>query len=170
VPTTTQPTYAEVLGVPPVLEDRVRPVFIDVNGHMNVRHHLDYGATGADVVCRDAGIDDGYRAQRRMGVFTAEHHLRYFSEMHEDDPFSVHTLLLERSARAGHLLSLILDHRREVLSCAVEIALVHVDMDTRRAVPFPDDVAGVLDGWIARSAEVTWALPLSGAIAVRSGR
>jgi acyl-CoA thioester hydrolase len=166
-PTTQQqPTYAEVLAVPPVVEDHVSSAFIDANGHMNVRHYLDYGAHGADMICRDVGIDDDYRTTRRLGVFTAEHHIRYFSEMHEGDPFSVHTLFLERSGRAGHLLSLILDRRREVLSCTVEITIVHVDLDTRRPIPYPDDVASALDGWVARSA-VPWPVPLSGTMGLR---
>lgn len=165
--TTPQPTYAEVLGVPPVIEDRVAPAYIDANGHMNVRHYLDYGATGADVICRDVGIDDDYRAERRMGVFTAEHHIRYFSEMHDGNPFSVHTLFLERSTRAGHLISFILDREREVLSCTIEIALVHMDLDTRRPVPVPDDVAAGFDRWIARTADVGFPIPLSGAMGIR---
>lgn len=166
-PTTQQPTYAEVRTVPPVLEGRVASGYIDANGHMNVRHYLDYGAHGADVICRDAGVDDDYRNGRRMGVFTAEHHIRYFSEMHENDPFSVHTLFLERSSRAGHLMSFILDERRSVLSCTVEITIVHVDLDTRRPVPFPDDVALRFDAWVKVAQGVRWPIPLSGAMGLR---
>jgi acyl-CoA thioester hydrolase len=164
---TQVPTYEQVLALPPVIETRVAPDYIDYNGHMNVRHYLSYGATGADVVVRDAGIDDAYRAERRMGVFTAEHHIRYYAEMHDDDPFSVHTLFLERSARAGHLLSFILDRRREQLSCSVEIVLVHVDLDTRRSVPFPEDVAAGFDRWIDRDAGRDLPLPLNGAMGLR---
>lgn len=161
------PSYDEVLALPPVLESHVAPEFIDENGHMNVRHYLDYGARGADVICRGVGIDDEYRAIRRMGLFTAEHHIRYYSEMHEGDPLSVHTLFLERSARAGHLMSLLLDRRRQVLACTVEIAVVHVDLDTRRALPYPDDVAVGIDAWIRTARSVTWPVPLSGAIGLR---
>jgi acyl-CoA thioester hydrolase len=102
-----------------------------------------------------------------MGVFTAEHHIRYYSEMHEGDPFSVHTLFLERSARAGHLMSFILDRGREVLSCTIEIVLVHVDLDTRRSVPFPDDVAAGFDRWIDRDAGVGLPIPLNGGMGLR---
>jgi acyl-CoA thioester hydrolase len=167
LPTTQPPSYDEVLALPPVREDRVSPDFIDENGHMNVRHYLDYGARGADRICRDVGIDDDYRATRRMGLFTAEHHIRYYRELHEGDPLSVHTLFLERSSRAGHMMSLILDRRRQVLACTVEIAVVHVDLDSRRSVPYPDDVATGIDGWIARAQDVPWPMPLSGAIGLR---
>lgn len=162
------PSYQQVLKIEELLAGTVDPDFIDVNGHMNIRHYLDYGATSADVICRRVGIDDAYRAQRRMGVFTAEHHIRYFSEMHEAGTFSVHTLFLGRSAKAGHLLAFILDRDREVLACTVEIILVHVGMDTRRPLDFPDDIAESIDAWVTEAAKVTWPIPLSGAMGLRS--
>ena len=161
------PSYEQVLELPALLEGTVDPDFIDVNGHMNIRHYLDYGATSADVMIRQAGIDDDYRAERRMGVFTAEHHIRYFGEMHEGEKFSVHTRFLERSDKVGHLLACILDRTHEVLACTLEIILVHVDMDTRRPVGFPDDIAAGLDRWIAESQQATWPAPLSGSMGIR---
>ena len=167
MPGPTLPSYDDVLALPAVLEGKVEPAFIDVNGHMNIRHYLDYGATSADAIIRRIGIDDSYRAERRLGVFTAEHHIRYFTEMHEGDTFSVHTLFLDRSARAGHLLAFILDRTDEVLSCTVEIVLVHVDMDTRRSVPFPDDISAGMDKWIDAARLVSWPAPVSGAMGAR---
>jgi acyl-CoA thioester hydrolase len=167
VPAPTLPTYDDVLGLPTLIKDTVPAGFIDVNGHMNIRHYLDYGATGADVICRRVGIDDEYRAQRRMGVFTAEHHIRYVAEMHEGSTFSVHARFLERSSRAGHLISFILDRDREVLSCTVEIVLVHVGMDSRRPVEFPADVAAGLDEEIAAGRAVGWPVPACGVMGIR---
>lgn len=162
------PSYEQVLELEELLSGEVSPDFIDVNGHMNIRHYLDYGATSADVVIRRAGIDDDYRAQRRMGVFTAEHHIRYFNEMHEKGNFSVHTLFLGRSNKAGHLLAFILDRDREVLTCTVEIILVHVGMDTRRPLDFPEDIAAAIDEWVDAAAKISWPIPLSGAMGLRS--
>ena len=168
MPEATLPTYDEVLTtLPPLLEGKVESEFIDVNGHMNIRHYLDYGAASADVMIREIGIDDAYRAERRLGVFTAEHHIRYFTEMHEGDAFSVHTLFLDRSERAGHLLVFILDRTDEVLSCTVEIVLVHVDMDTRRPAPFPEDIRSGIDKWVATARTVPWPVPVSGAMGIR---
>lgn len=161
------PSYEQVLALPALLEGTVTPDFIDVNGHMNIRHYLDAGAVSADMLIRKIGIDDAYRAHRRMGVFTAEHHIRYFTEMHEGDAFSVHPLFLERSAKAGHLIAFIADRVEQVLSCTVEIILVHVGMDTRRPIDFPDDIAAGIDEWVAQAEQVTWPVPLSGAMGIR---
>jgi acyl-CoA thioester hydrolase len=166
---TVLPSCHQVLELPVLLEGEVTPDFIDVNGHMNIRHYLDAGAQGADVMCRQIGIDDAYRAERRLGVFTAEHHIRYFTEMHEGGKFSVHTAYVERSAKAGHLLSFVLDRDAEVLSCTVEIILVGVGMDTRRPADFPPDVAARMDELIHASGQLDWPLPLSGAMGIRRG-
>jgi acyl-CoA thioester hydrolase len=165
--TAALPTYTEVLQLPALVTAEVTTDFIDLNGHMNIRHYLDAGAYSADVICRQVGIDDDYRAKRRLGVFTVEHHIRYFSEMHEGDRFSVHTLLVDRSDKAAHLLSLILDTAAEKLACTVEIMLVGVDMDTRRPAEFPADVGAALDQQLAVSSRLTWRPPVSGAMGIR---
>lgn len=161
------PSYQQVLDLPVLMEGSVAPEFIDVNGHMNIRHYLDYCAHSADVICRRVGIDDAYRSDRRMGVFTAEHHIRYFSEMHEGEKFSVHTRVLDRSTKAAHMLAHLLDRTHERLSCTVEIALVHVGMDSRRPEPFPDDIATALDAWIGESRAADWPAPSCGAMGIR---
>ncbi|MET0698863.1 MAG: hypothetical protein ABWY93_04285 [Mycobacterium sp.] len=46
---------------------------------MNVLHYLDFGSSGADALIRQVGLDDAYGVQGRLGVFTAEHHLRYYA-------------------------------------------------------------------------------------------
>jgi acyl-CoA thioester hydrolase len=165
---TTPPlTYQQVTELPSFLKGEVEPEFIDVNGHMNVRHYLTYGITSADLICRDAGVDEDYRETRRMGVFAVEHHLTYFGEMRLGGLFSVHSRIVERSEKAGHLLSYILDELTQTLSCIVEIMLVHVNMDTRTATPFPPDVAARLDEWVARSDQITWPAQTCGAMAIR---
>jgi acyl-CoA thioester hydrolase len=164
---TPLPSYAQVLDLPTLLDCVVAPDFIDANGHMNIRHYLDAGALSADVLCRQIGIDDDYRGQRRLGVFTAEHHIRYFREMHEGGRFTVHTAFVDRSDKAAHLLSLILDRDAESLSCTVEILVVGVGMDTRRPAAFAGEVAARMDERIAETARLSWPLPLSGAMGIR---
>ncbi|WP_036516780.1 thioesterase family protein [Nocardioides sp. J54] len=162
------PSYHQVLDLPVLHEGDVTPDFIDANGHMNIRHYLDAGAFAADVLLRRIGVDDAYRASRRRGVFTAEHHIRYFTEMHAGGRFSAHTAFVARSAKAGHLLSFILDREHERLSCTVEIIVVAVDLETRRPADFPDDIAGRIDEHVAEATRLAWPLPLSGAMGIRS--
>jgi acyl-CoA thioester hydrolase len=130
------------MQAPVWLEAAVVPEFIDANGHMNIRHYLDLGAHATMVLCEGLGIDDAYRAERRLGVFTTEHHLRYYSDMRIGEKISVHVRLLE-------------------------LALVHVDLETRRAIAFPDDAAAGLDRHLAVEADLEWPAPVCGVMGIR---
>ncbi|QBX55961.1 thioesterase [Nocardioides seonyuensis] len=161
------PSTDQVRAIPHTHDGRVAPQFIDANGHMNVRHYLDAGAMSADRALRDIGVDDEYRERRRLGVFTVEHHIRYLGEMHEGDLFTAHPLVLERSDKAAHFLSFILNQTGDWLAATLEIVTVHVSLDTRRPTPYPDDIAAGFDKWIARRDDVTWQVPVSGSMGVR---
>jgi acyl-CoA thioester hydrolase len=161
------PSVDDVTSLPTRAEGSVGPDFVDANGHMNVRHYLDQAAHGATAWCEQVGIDDAYRGQRRLGVFTSEHHIRYFSEMHEGDRFSVHVAAVDRGEKVVQLASMLVDLTDRVLACCVEILLVHVNMETRRPEILPADVAITIDTELATTAALGWSLPLSGGIRVR---
>lgn len=165
----TVPTTEEVLQIPAAWSDSVHQDWIDMNGHMNIRHYLDLGGMATDQVCRSMGIDDEYRAARRMGVFTAEQHLTYLQEMHLGTPITVHVRLLERSSKVGHMVALIMDRERDRLACIFETVLVHVSMDTRKGLEFPEDVATAYDQIMAREQEtLSWPAPVCGILGPRA--
>ncbi|MFI9411270.1 thioesterase family protein [Nocardia gamkensis] len=161
------PTLDQVMMLPDPVEGVVTGDFIDMNGHMNVVHYLDWGSRGADALVRVAGIDNGYRSQRRMGLFTAEHHLAYYRELRMGDKFSVHARVLDRSDKTVHMMTFLVDQSAGRLSNTLEILLVHVDLDHRRAMALPDDIAVALDHHITDSENLGWAAPTCGAIRIR---
>lgn len=157
------PSPEQVLQVPSSTRGTVEEEWIDRNGHMNIRHYLDIGALATDQVVRAAGIDDDYRADRRMGVFTAEQHLTYLREMRLGTPYSAHVRILDRSAKACHLVALIMDRTHDRLACLFETVLVHVDLQSRSSTAFPEDVAAAYDRLQAEDrARSTWPAPVCG--------
>lgn len=164
------PTYAEVVQLPAVAEGVVAPEHIDANGHMNVRHYLDFDVLATFNLVEEVGVDDEYRARRRMGLFTAEHHLRYHAELQEGDRLTVHARVLERSDKALHLMVLLLDRERELLANTLEVLAVHVDLDTRRATPMPADIAAEFDRLVEQSRALPWDAPTCGAMGLRGSR
>ncbi len=130
-------------------------------------HYLDFGSSTAEVLVRQVGIDDDYRADRRLGLFTAEHHLSYYGELFEHDTVSVHSRVLDRSAKVVHMMSFIVDLGRHRLSATLEMVLVHVDLAVRRPVAIPADIAAGFDRHIAHSSTLWWVAPVCGAMGVR---
>lgn len=165
--TANSPSLEDVLMLPAALKTTVSPDFIDVNGHMNVRHYLELNVNGTLALVERVGIDDAYRAERRMGAFTVEHHLRYLSELHLGEEVTVHPTVLARSGKAVHMMSYLVDATHGRLANTLELVLVHVDMDTRRPVPMPDDVAAGIDELIAVQERLPWTAPTCGAMGVR---
>lgn len=161
------PTAEQIREIPAALSAAVTARHIDDNGHMNVLHYLDLSSQAADVLMRELGVDESYRGDRRLGVFTAEHHLVYYSELRAGDPFTVYVRVLERSDKAMHLMTFLVDDKRDVLSNTLEIMLVHVDLEERRASPVPDDLAAALDRKIAAGNALTWPAPVCGSLRIR---
>jgi acyl-CoA thioester hydrolase len=163
------PSYLAISSIAPVIESRVEPHLTDGNGHMNVRHIYSYGVGGADLLAERSGIGAEYREKRRMSIFAVEHHIQFFSEMQENDAFSVHPLWVDRSERVGHILVFLLNRTTRTLSSILELAVVHVDLDNRSSVPFPPAIAAELDRCRAITRAIPWPIPTSGAVGVRRG-
>lgn len=160
------PSADEVRQLPVHHAGEVGAERIDFNGHMNVLHYLDLAAQGADRMVRDLGIDDGYREQRQLGIFTVEHHLGYHGELRLGDRFTVHGQVLGHSGKAVHKMCYLLDSVRDRLAHTLEIVSVHVDLRTRRTAPFPDDVAAALTAAVDATRGLPWAAPVCGTMGV----
>lgn len=162
------PSYEEVLQLPREVEGFVVPAsFEDENGHMNIRHYLDLGAGALAEVFSRVGITDDYRGSRGLGFFTAEHHLRYLSEMHAGDRVSGHVRILERSEKVVHAMAFLVNDSGRQLAYTLEVIAPHVDLAARRTAPMPDDIARAWDDEIKASAQVAWEAPVCGAMGIR---
>jgi acyl-CoA thioester hydrolase len=163
----TTPTYEQVLELAAQKLRTVPPEYIDENGHMNIGRYFELGGHAAWERClHDLGMDENYIPDRGLSSFTAEHHLRYFAEILEGEELSVHVRLIDRSTKVLHGTSLIVNRSRRLLACTMEFTIVHIDMATRRPVPFPDDVAVLLDAAL-KTDDLAWPAPVCGAMGVR---
>jgi acyl-CoA thioester hydrolase len=160
--TATLPNYDEICGLPATREAIVTPELIDENGHMSTTHYFDLCGVGADGILQRIGINNEYREVRRMGVFAADQHLRYFAELREGEEFSVHPRVLAHSDKAFHVLCLLVNASQRRLACTMETTFVHVNLETRRATPMPVDLVLRLEGRLAEHHALNWDVPLCG--------
>ena len=80
---------------------------------------------------------------------------------------SARVRLLGRSERAAHALVYLLDESHQQLSFVMEEIFLHIDMETRRTAPWPEDIAADLDDRIASDAELPWEPDTSGSLTLR---
>ena len=148
------PPVPLVLDRPAAYDQVVEETFIDQNGHMNIGDYFRLGTWAPWHRLVELGMDETYIPTRGFSFFTVEHHVRYLSELRLGQHFSVHGLLLERTAKTLHGAGVVVDREQDRIACVLEIVYVHIAMAERRAAAFPDDVAGMLDGEIAACAEL----------------
>lgn len=162
----SHPTYDQLAPLPAFAEQPVPMAFEDANGHLNVRHYTGIASEGLDESLVPQGIVHNWPALGHA-CFSAEHHLTYLAEMRTGDRMSVRVRLLGRSERAAHALVYMLDESHQRLSFVMEEIFLHIDMNTRRTAPWPEDVAANLDARIAEDAELPWEPDVSGSMGLR---
>ncbi|MGZ5414243.1 MAG: hypothetical protein ACXWDC_04035, partial [Aeromicrobium sp.] len=66
-------------------------------------------------------------------------------------------------------MSFLVSRSDNLLACTLEVILVHVGMDTRRPVDFPEDIADRIDAAIKDQSQLSWPAPVCGVMGVRRG-
>ncbi|CAA9392462.1 thioesterase family protein [uncultured Nocardioides sp.] len=160
------PPYEQLADLPAYAVQPVPVAFEDANGHLNVRHYTGIASEGLDESLVPQGISQNWPAKGHA-CFSAEHHLVYLAEMRTGDMMSTRVRLLGRSERAVHALVYLLDDSHERLSFVMEEVFLHIDMETRRTAPWPEDVAAALDERIAEDARLPWEPDVSGSMGLR---
>jgi len=124
---------------------RIEPTWIDYNGHLNMAYYHVLFDRAVDEAFALVGIGPGYVERRQHSFFAAEVHARYLRELHAADPVRVTLQLLDCDAKRLHFFEQLFHATDGWVSATSEQLALHVDMEAKKAAPFPDDVAG----WLA---------------------
>lgn len=165
--TTAHPTYDQLRDLPGYTSQSVPAAFEDINGHLNIRHYVGIASEGLDEALARVGIPKNWPTVAGQGVFTAEHHMTYLSELRTGDRISARVRLVGRSERAAHAVVYLVDDTHQVVSYVMEEIFLHIDMASRKTAPWPADVADALDKQIAVEADLDWKPALSGSMTLR---
>jgi acyl-CoA thioester hydrolase len=164
---TSLPTYEQISQIPAIFDRVVPEEYIDENGHMNIGDYFRLCSYALWNTTIEAGLDDRYIEEHHQSMFTVEQHMRYYGELRLGQRFTVHTRLLERSARSVHGMSFVVDQEKRALACTQEATLVHVSTATRSSVDLPEGIGKALDVQIADGNALGWTAPVCGAMGVR---
>ncbi|MGE8688547.1 MAG: thioesterase family protein [Achromobacter sp.] len=130
----------------PALSLAVKPDWIDEYGHMNAAHYVGvFDRHGFELLGR-YGVGSDYTRQTRCGIYTMNIHVAYRREVLADDPLELRLRLLEADDKRLLCLMELIQARDGYLAATMEQLSLHVDLETRRAKPFPSEVAARLAG------------------------
>lgn len=134
-------------------ELRVRPEWIDYNGHLNLAYYIVAFDQGVDKPFERIGIGLDYRKRDELGTFAAETHTLYEREVRENDPLRIVCHILAVDKKRMHMFLEMFHAEEGFRAAAQEILYLHVDLKIRKVAPWPDDVRKKLDAMAALSAQ-----------------
>jgi acyl-CoA thioester hydrolase len=120
--------------------NRVRPEWIDHNGHMNMGYYVVVFDLATDEFFRWFGLDEAHRRARRVTTFALEAHVTYHREVREGDPLRFTTLLLAHDAKRVHYFHQMYHAEQDYLAATNELMSLHVSEETRRGAPMAPEV------------------------------
>ena len=126
---------------------RVQPEWIDYNGHMNMAYYTVLFDQCIDDVFEGFGLGPDYIKARGGSYFTLEAHIHYLREVNLEDPLRVTLQLLDYDSKRCHFYEEMFHETEGWLAAAGEFLSMHVDMNKKRASPFPDDVLAEIDSF-----------------------
>ena len=121
----------------PQYATRIRPEWIDSNGHMNLAYYVVVFDRATDAVFDALGIGDAYRAASGNSCFVVETHTLYEREVIEGEDVVVATRLLGVGAKRLHFVHEMRRAQGGERVALHELLCLHIDMRARRAAPWP---------------------------------
>jgi acyl-CoA thioester hydrolase len=130
----------------------VRREWLDYNGHL---HDASYAIVLSDAheeLLAELGLSMDYRTQQAASMFTVETHLRFLAECSQGQTLTAATVLVAADAKRLRLYSDL--HADRVPVATGESLYVHVDTDTGRSAPLPEDRWDKVAAMLAAHADI----------------
>lgn len=124
---------------------QVEPAWVDYNGHMNMAYYHVLFDRAVDEAFGLVGLGPDYVEEREASFFTAEIHTLYRRELKANDPVRVTLQLVDFDDKRLHCYMEIRHAGEGWVAATSENLSLHVDLDSRKVVPFPGDILHNLD-------------------------
>lgn len=118
---------------------RVIKDWIDYNGHLNLAYYHVIFDRGVDYVFDLLGVGQTYTEKNLGSCFALEVHVHYLQELSLDDELDVHFQLLDFDEKRLHFIQHLYHRDEGFLAATSEQMTLHVNMQSRRAAPFPEE-------------------------------
>ena len=144
-----------MLGTP-VNRGNVLPEWIDINDHMNVAYYILVFDQGVDKLWDRFGISSDYVGRLNNSTFAVESHVTWQREIALDEPYVVTSQVLAFDEKRLHQFMRMYHADAGYLSATAEWMNLHVDLDTRRVAPWPDEILGNISEFAVAQGEQPW--------------
>ncbi len=158
------PTPAQLEPLPILYQGIVPAEYLDVMGHMNVRHYLALFDEAAWNFFAGFGMDQAYYDSKQGGAFALQHFIHYRAEILQNDQLTIRGRMLGRSEKRVHFMLFMVNETQGKLAAVLEDMGSHADLNQRRTSPFPPAIAANIDAILAEHQKLSWQAPVCGVI------
>ena len=130
----------------------VRPEWIDYNGHLNMAYYVLMFDNATDRFFDLIDLGEDYVKRCRHSAFVLETHVTYRQEVGLGDPLRFTLQLIDADEKRLHYYFEMYHEEQGFLAATSEQIALHVDLESRRAAPFPDLMKQRIDAILARHA------------------
>ncbi|MGA0597215.1 thioesterase family protein [Enterovirga sp. CN4-39] len=149
---------------------RVEPGWIDYNGHMNMAYYHVLFDRAVDEAFEVVGLGAEYLKARNASYFTAELHTVYVRELPADAVTRTTVRIVDFDQKRIHAYFESHHLAEGWVAATCEQLFLHVDMETRRVAPFPDDILQKLAAVKARHDCLPRPPGLGRSVGIKAGR
>ncbi len=115
----------------------VDPQWVDYNGHMNLAFYVLAFDQATDNFYDQLGIGLNYREAENSSMFTLGINVDYLREVFSGDTLHISTQLLAVDNKRLRYIHQMSQGEKNQLVAVNECLAIHVDMGSRKSVPFP---------------------------------
>jgi acyl-CoA thioester hydrolase len=119
---------------------RIEPSWIDYNGHMNMAYYHVLFDRAVDEGFGLVGLGPDYLEARNASYFAAEVHTLYRRELTLGDTVRVTLQLIDFDEKRIHYYMEARHAAEGWVAATSENLSLHIDLDTRKVTPFPQDI------------------------------
>ena len=138
-----------------IAKGRVKPEWIDVNGHMNVAWYVLIFDLAIDDLWAEFGITDESIRETNGSTFAVDCHITYQAELLEKDPYIVTSQILAYDEKRIHHFQRLYHAETQVLAATAEWMNLYIDLGSRKVSTWPDWILANLAKITSRQSEFT---------------
>jgi acyl-CoA thioester hydrolase len=119
---------------------RVKPEWIDYNGHMNVAYYVLAIDQAMDDIFDELGMGVALVRERRMGPMALVNQIHYLDELLEGQEFVCDLQVLDADHKRMHYVVTMHHLSKGTVAATFEGLSINVDLEKRRSTPYPEDI------------------------------
>lgn len=117
---------------------RIRPEWIDYNGHLMDGYYLVAFSDATEAVLAELGFGPAYRERTGCTIYTVEAHVTFRREVSLETPLSIATQIIDHDAKRIHVFHDMVDDETGERLATAELMFMHVRQTTGKVEPFAE--------------------------------